>query len=556
MADGQTSADVLIVGAGPTGLTLACELARRGIAIRVIDRSPEFHHQSRGKGVQPRSLEIMDDLGVVQEFLASGMTEMPARIWMGTRFIAELQLLRGLKPRPDVPYPTLILLPQWRTEQILRQRLASLGVQVELGLRLEDLRQADSQVAATVVQVATNATQTIRARYVVGCDGGGSTVRRTASISFPGLVSETERYLLGDVEVDGLARDASYVWYGEDNSSVGLALLPGTAAWQFGLSVRPGEQGAGQQPSLELFQRLFEQRTGRHDVRLHDATWLSQFSYKVRLADQYRAGRIFIAGDAAHVHPIAGGLGMNTGIQDAYNLGWKLALAVTGQAPQSLLDTYEQERRPVAQSVLRTSGASMTALFSPNPLMSMLRDWLILPLLRLPAVSRALVSRTSQLDVNYRASTLSAGGRARPGPVRAGDRAPDAPCQDVATGGPVRLFDVLRGTHFTLLQFGSGDAELADRLQPLFGDLVRVCRLVRDGDARPRGPGRILRDRSGGAHRRYGAGRGALLLIRPDGYVGTRARPNEGDAVIDYLRALLPTPESKLIGAKPGVHRA
>lgn len=191
----------------------------------------------------------------------------------------------------------------------------------------------------------------------------------------------------------------------------------------------------------------------------------------------------------------------------------------------------------MAQSVLRTSGASMTALFSPNPLMSLLRDWLILPLLRLPVVSRALVSRTSQLDVNYRASALSAG-RGRGGRVRAGDRhgragAARRLARDPLHPAPVR----------------TGDAELADRLQRRFGDVVRVCRLVRDGDAPPRGPGRILCDRSGGAHRRYGAGRGALLLVRPDGYVGVRARPNEGDAVVDYLSALLPTLQSRLTGA-------
>ncbi|WP_329088277.1 FAD-dependent monooxygenase [Streptosporangium sp. NBC_01469] len=535
MADLQDHVDVLIVGGGPTGLTLACELARRGVSTRVIDRSTDFHRQSRGKGIQPRSLEILDDLGVVREFQDSATAEMPARIYTGTRFVAELHLLAGIEPRPDVPYPSLVLLPQWRTEQILRDRLASWGVRVELGLQLVGLRQSDHDVEVEVAEVATGVRRTIYTSYVVGCDGGGSTVRRCAGISFPGLVSETERYLLGDVEVDGLARDASYVWYGEDQSSVGLALLPGTNAWQFGLTVRPGEEGAGEEPSLELFQRLFEQRTGRRDVRLHDATWLSHFSYKVRLADRYRAGRVFIAGDAAHVHPIAGGLGMNTGIQDAYNLGWKLALAVQGRAPESVLDTYEQERRPVAESVLRTSGASMTALFSTKPLMTLLRDKVVLPLLRLPAVTRALVGKTSQLDVNYRKSVLSAHGKRRRGRVRAGDRAPDA-CLDASTGEQARLFDVFRGTHFTLLQFGAIDTEFADRIEELFGDDVHVRHVLRVSAPAAGTAARVL---LGAAHRTYRASRGELILIRPDGYVALRSPRGGGDAVIKYLSTLL-----------------
>ncbi|MGW4794802.1 FAD-dependent monooxygenase [Nonomuraea sp. NPDC004297] len=507
----MTDVDVLIVGGGPTGLTLACELARRGVTFRVIDRSPEFHHQSRGKGIQPRSLEVFDDLGVVQDFLDAGTAEMPARIHMDRRFVAELHLLAGAHPRPDVPYPTLVLLPQWRTERILRARLAELGGHVELGLQLADLEQSDNQVVA---HLATG--EVIHASYLVGCDGGGSAVREAAGIAFPGLVSETEHYLLGDVEVDGLPRDGSYVWYAADESSVGLALLPGTQSWQFGLTVRPGEEGAGQEPSLELFQRLFAQRTGRTDVRLHNPTWLSRFSYKVRLADHYRAGRVFIAGDAAHVHPIAGGLGMNTGIQDACNLGWKLARAVRGQAPDSLLDTYERERRPVAESVLRTSGAGMTALFSTKPLMTFLRDRIILPLMRSTAVTKAIISKTSQLSVNYRDSELSVGDK---GKVRPGDRAPDSPCRHPVTGEPSRLFDLFRGPHFTLLHFGAVVPGLAERLDALYGDDIRVHHLE-----------------PGPPSKRYGAGKGTFVLVRPDGYVAVRTR--SADAVADYLRTL------------------
>ncbi|MEV4081344.1 FAD-dependent monooxygenase [Nonomuraea fuscirosea] len=235
-----------------------------------------------------------------------------------------------------------------------------------------------------------------------------------------------------------------------------------------------------------------------------------------QLADRYRDGRVFIAGDAAHVHPIAGGLGMNTGIQDAYNLGWKLALAPRGQARDSLLDTYERERRPVAASVLKTSGASMTALFSAKPLMTFLRDRIILPLMRSPAVTKAIVSRTSQLGVNYRDSELSVGEK---GKVRPGDRAPDSPCGHPVTVEQSRLFDLFRGPHFTLLQFGTEVPGLAERLDGLYGDDVRVHRLE-----------------PGPASRRYGAGRGTLVLVRPDGYVAVRTR--SGDAVADYLRTI------------------
>ncbi|HKT02574.1 MAG TPA: FAD-dependent monooxygenase, partial [Rugosimonospora sp.] len=481
--------DVLVVGAGPTGLTLACDLARRGVAVRLIDRLPEYPRGSRGKGLTPRTLEVLDDLGVVGAVLASGTTHLPHRKYRGAEVISEVDPDTGREGTPGVPHPDFLMIPQWRVEQILRDRLASLGVAVELGAELRALAQDATGVMATVGDGA------IRAGYVVGCDGGHSTVRRLLGLRLHGHTPEVELMAVGDVLVDGLGRDAWHQWFTADGGIM-LCPLPGTDAFQVQASHERGPDGEPLEPTLERFQQTFDRVAGVPGVRLRELTWQSTYRVNVRMVDQLRVGRVFLAGDAAHIHPIAGGLGMNTGIQDAYNLGWKLGLVVAGAAGDSLLDTYEEERLPVASQLLGITTELLDA---------------VLAAIQRPGggVDAAATTELTQLALAYPGSRLSATVGTVRALVAAGDRAPDG----VLPGRAERLFDLFRGPHFTLL----------GAPVPVPGDIVR----------------------SAGRHP-YGDG--VQVLVRPDGYVGLVADASDTGAVGDYARRLGLRFERSLLG--------
>ncbi len=499
----MTQTDVLVAGAGPTGLTLAYDLARRGVAVRIIDRGAEFPRGSRGKGLSPRSLEVFDDFGVAGRLLEGGVTRLPFRKYRGAEVVAEADPEAGQVATPDIPYPVGLLIPQWRVEQTLRERLADAGVAVELGTELTGVRQDAGGVTATV-----GGTQ-IRARYLAGCDGGHSTVRKAIGLRLHGQTPDVQLMAVGDVEVDGLGRDAWHQWFAGDGAIM-LCPLPGTGAFQVQASHEPGPDGTPLEPTLETFQRTFDRVAGVPGVRLHDLTWHSSYRVNVRMVDRLRAGRVFLAGDAAHVHPIAGGLGMNSGIQDAYNLGWKLGLVLAGQAAPGLLDTYEEERLPIASWLLDITSERLDA---------------VLAAIKEPGggVDAVASPGLTQLQLGYRWSRLSRDTAGRPGGPRPGDRAPDACCRDPFTGVPVRLFDLFRGPHFTLLGLGERNAAA---LGGLGSGLVKTYLIGAGG----------LIDDAGDVARAYGAD--ALVLVRPDGYIGLIADAGDAPAVTGYLRSL------------------
>ncbi|WP_158885296.1 FAD-dependent monooxygenase [Amycolatopsis anabasis] len=469
---------VLVSGAGPTGLTLALELARRGVGVRVVDKAAEYFAGSRGDGLQPRTLEVFDDLGVLDAVFAAGAPPAVTRVHLDGKFAGERRMAEWREPTPAVPYPNAWFLGQSRTEAILRDRLAEFGVRVELATELTAFEQDENGVTATLTR--GGATETVRAAYLVGADGGRSFVRKALGIPFEGTTDESIRMLLGDVRVDGLDHDFGY-WFAradEPMAGIGLTPLSGGDHFQFATPLDADDS------SLATLQRLFEQYSGRSDLRLRDLVWSTIWRPNVRLAQRFAQGRVFLAGDAAHVHPPTGGQGLNTGVQDAYNLGWKLA-----SGDPELLATYEAERLPVAARVLGVS----------SELLRKYTDG--------AADAHERGEETRQLDIGYRGSPLSRDDRARPGSVRAGDRAPDAPVAD-ANGKQVRLFDLFRGPHATLLAFGGGPAEAEPG--------VHVHRVLRPGQAVT---GDALVDVDGHAFAAYDVAEGTRVLVRPDGYL-------------------------------------
>ncbi|MFF3275801.1 FAD-dependent monooxygenase [Streptomyces chrestomyceticus] len=478
--------DVLISGAGPTGLALGLDLARRGVRALVLERLDRLAPGTRGNGIQPRTQEVYEDFGVLDAVLESGGTYPPRGIWSDGRMIDAQVMVEPGVPTPAAPYSTMLLLPQWRNLEIQYARLTELGGTVAFGTGLDSFTQDADGVAARVT-CADGIARTVHASYLVAADGGRSHVRKALGVTMTGQSVAPYPMLVADIRLDGLDREHWHMW-GEFRATDFVSLLPPEKYDYFLLMA--GFMNAGTEPdtSPDAVRELIAERTHLTLDQLGEVRWASTFRPNAALADRFRAGRVFLAGDAAHVHSPAGGQGLNTSVQDAYNLGWKLGQVIRHGAPDALLDSYEAERRPVAEGILATS----TRLHRSG---DMRRG-----------------SDLHQMGVGYPDGPLATERRTglADGALRAGNRAPDAPCT-TPDGTPRRLFDVFQGPHFTLLAVG--DAELP----PLDGEMIRTCRVG--------GPAPDLLDSEGHARDAYGEG---LFLVRPDGYVAYAADDASG----------------------------
>jgi 2-polyprenyl-6-methoxyphenol hydroxylase-like FAD-dependent oxidoreductase len=497
--------DVVIVGAGPVGLTLACELARRGVGFRLIDSALRPFGGSRGKTLQPRTLELMDDLGVIDGILARGEWTPAIRMYQQGGEITIEHLFGGRLPTPDTPYPRPFTIAQNLTEEILRRRLAEFGGHLEYGVELLALEQPAEEVVLTLSTAMGEETQ--RASYVVGCDGGRSTVRSLLGVSFDGDTDQTRRLYVADVRLSGLDRTTWHSFRGSAGM-LNIAPLATTDLFQVQAAIPPQ---APDQPTIRLLQAIIEERTGSDDIRLLDMAWSTAWRLNVRLAARYRVGRAFLAGDAGHVHSPAGAQGLNTGVQDSYNLGWKIAGALRG-APAPLLDSYEAERRPIAARMLGMTSALEARSFEMKGLPTD-RDESML-----------------QLSLHYRDSVLAREERAAPGRIMAGDRIPDA--TDLACNGkPARLFDLLRGPRPAVVAIGAGWGEVLGALRARFPEAQLA--IVQVG---PNGP---VVDAEGHLGAGLGITGAPLLVVRPDKYLGLAADRAGAAQVEAYLRCLI-----------------
>jgi 2-polyprenyl-6-methoxyphenol hydroxylase-like FAD-dependent oxidoreductase len=380
-----THCQVLIVGAGPTGLVLAAQLLARGVRTRIIDKGEGPAGQSRAISIHARTLELLDTMGLAGTFIAHGHQVRRLHWYAGQRTLLNLDLARN-----GSRYGFALHLPQTETERLLRARVHELGGTIEQGTELVSLAQHGSTVDATLRDAAGRGIE-LSAGYVAGCDGAHSRVRREAGLAFEGQPYPND-WLLADVALDGAGRDDESHMFFRPNGLPLICVPLGNHRWRV-VMPNAGDR-AGRPPSFGEIEELIEQRAP-HRIVASDPGWLSCFRCQLRAAASYRRGRLLLAGDAAHVHSPAGGQGMNTGMMDAACLAGKLAMVTSG-APEDLLGTYEQERRPAASSVLGLTDRLIGLATMRHPVKRALRDTLIPAVTALPIVQTRAARRLSQ----------------------------------------------------------------------------------------------------------------------------------------------------------------
>lgn len=548
MSSAVAGPDVLVVGAGPTGLTLACELARHGLSFRIIDQAEMPAGIPKAIAVVPRTLETLDIMGVADQFLAHGQKIRGLNIHAPSQRLAHL-VLAGLPSR----YNHLLTIPQSETERLLTERLRSLGGQVERPVQLVGLKQEEDSVRATL-QGAKRTAETVRARWVVGCDGAHSGVRHALGVQFEGSRYD-ESVLLAYVRIEtDLATDEAHLFF---TPAGPVAVLPLPEGRHY--LILPLLESAEEERttvSLQEVTSLLQER-GLSNVRILEPLWLTKFRIHRRIVDSFRVGHVFLCGDAAHIHSPVGGQGMNLGIQDAFSLAWKLALVARGAGKPILLTSYHAERHPIAETILSGTNLATRAVTLVNPVGQTVRNRLVMFLTSFDVVWQRLTQGVAGLTWNYRRSpivagqhsnaisTLLSGQRAWGVALEAGDRAPDGTVWRAGSDTPVRVYELLRVSRHALLLFAGQTAATGSRNLAVIGRQVhdRYKGLIDvhliSGASLPKGPdweGSLLLDREGALHRQYGAG--CFYLIRPDGYIGYRSRTPDGDRFFDYLQTV------------------
>jgi 2-polyprenyl-6-methoxyphenol hydroxylase-like FAD-dependent oxidoreductase len=563
----EQNVDVLIVGAGPTGLTLACELARHGVSFRIIDKTAVASDKSKALAIHARSLEVLEDMGIVDKFLTFGLKLKAVNVFADNKQIAHLAL-----DELDSFYSFTLSLPQSDTERILMERLAELGHSVERSMEVVALTQSNDTVECKV-KTASGSEELIRTRWTVGCDGAHSVVRKQLKLDFTGT-KYPDLMQLGDVEIHGpLVKDELYVF----NSDKGLLALFPYGGNRYRLAAVRGEEDGQSDPgdkdlphpTLEELQELTDARS-LFPLQLSNQHWSTALYLHRRHVSQYKVGNCFLAGDAAHIHSPAGGQGMNTGIQDSYNLAWKLALVAKGIASDTILDSYNSERLGIALGVLKLTDFMMKVNMLKNPVAKKLRNALAPVLTAQEVIQKRARGGISELSLNYRESpiveehvtsivqtltnkqdmpSLTDHFEFRNGP-EAGDRAPDS---FLCGGGeePLRMHEVFRGTKHVLVLF-SGDETSQEEIESFKATAAGIARLpqnlvdmvvVVDSDESKKRCAqletianvRVFSDWEKSSHHRYGAGASCMYLIRPDGYVGFRSQPMDLNLLNAYF---------------------
>jgi 2-polyprenyl-6-methoxyphenol hydroxylase-like FAD-dependent oxidoreductase len=482
---------VLVVGAGPVGLTMACELARYGVPVRIIDKNAGRTDKSKALVVWSRTLELLEQAGAVAPFIANGRRLFAANMYSGTRRIGRIDLTTIRST-----YAFGLMLPQSKTEELLEAHLAGFGLKVERETELLDFKDSADGVAATL-RDGQGRTATLLTPWLIGCDGAHSQVRHGLSLAFEGSTLQTD-WVLADVHIRNWPvpeTELGTYWHAEG----ALAVFPiGPGRFRVIADIGPASGPKPADPDLAQIQAIVDRR-GPGGVTLLDPIWLAGFRINERKVTVYRKGRSFLVGDAAHVHSPAGGQGMNTGMQDAFNLAWKLALVCHGAVrPKVLLDSYSSERSAVGRKVLNDATRLTALALMRNPLTQAIRNSLAHLLLSLTAVRKAMAQNFSEIDISYAHSPLTGPAARGIGGPAPGERIPPQPgATEVA---PKFVLHAARSAATDAL-------------------IERFTRLV-SAQLRP-----ACKD-------------GGVWLVRPDGYVAAVAPATNVESLTRYLATL------------------
>ncbi len=500
---------VLVVGAGPTGLVLAADLLARGISTRIIDKADGTSLESRAIAVHARALEVLDLMGLADRFVDHGQVVRWFSFYADGKRRVSLDLARN-----GTRFPFMLDIPQHQTACLLRARVAELGGAIEYGTELTGLSDEPTSVTARV-RDADGQPRVITVGHVVGCDGAHSRVRHELGLPFRGHPYPQD-WLLADVRLDWARPENEVHAFFRADATPLICFPMREHRWRLVVPLA-GDRAPGP-PDLAEIQRLAGQRAPE-PVAVSDPTWLASFNSHRRSTNTYRRGHMLLAGDAVHIHSPAGGQGMNPGITDAHNLGWKLALVAAGRAPDQLLDTYGAEREPVAEQVLRLTHTLVRFGTMTHPAKRALRDAIIPAAIAAAPVHRRAVRRFTQVSVAYPAGSLTRTDRGR-GRPRPGQRVPDI--QVVTAEGPSRLFTVLRrGRHVLLVTGTDPENVLANPDLEPYRDLFEAV------TCQPAYARTFRTTRAG-----------SVFLIRPDGYLAAQAKPDRPQTVLNYFQEL------------------
>ncbi len=542
--------EVLIVGAGPTGLTMAIELARRNIPFRIIDKGSTASVHSKALAIHAKTLEIFYSMGLASEFFKHGhkVNKLNAYINQEPRLALSFNYLTG------TPFPYVLVIPQSETEKILTKHLESMGCTIEHKKELVQLTAKKDYVEAVIQEGKKQ--EKINANWLIGCDGPHSKVRQELDLPFSGCRYD-EQFLLADGELETqLASDQGHLFLEE----FPIALIPMPQnQWRI-ISTYPSHFALPKTPEVKkILQEQLDKATPE-TVKIKSLGWTSVFAIHRRIVSKMRHKRVFLAGDAAHIHSPIGGQGMNTGIQDAYNLGWKLAAHIQGNVEESFLDSYQAERYPVAAGVLHGTNVAMKTVMAHSSWVRKTRDFIAPLVLNIPYAQKHIQELVSEIAINYRTSPivyhqdskkdwaiiwLKSKIRCK---LQSGDRAPNAQLSKAKTYDRLELFSLTQKHLHTLLLFLGDEPKkfpyyakyleaTIKQHQNWMNGYVIINEHAIDYNLLESVTQEFYLDRNGQAHKVYGCEKPSLCLIRPDGYVAYLESADEEEKFTEFLHA-------------------